>query len=141
MVAWLVIVDTRRFCSSAPTAAVPMTRPTCRTVLSTPEAAPAIRGSMLRMATVTIGAKMQPMPAPATISGARKTYHADVVVATAAAQPMPTANSVRPLIRMYLPPILSVSRPATGARNIDISEAGARVSPARSAVKPSTDCR
>ena len=89
VVAWLVIADTSRFCSSAPTAAVPITRPTCRTVLSTPEAAPAIRGSMLRMATVTIGAKMQPMPTPATISGARNSYHAEVVVATAPAQPMP----------------------------------------------------
>ncbi len=42
---------------------------------------------------------------------------------------------------MYLPPILSVSRPATGATTIDSSEAGAMVRPARSAEKPSTDCR
>ena len=44
-------------------------------VFSTPEAAPAMRGSMLRMPTVTMGAKMQPMPSPATIRGARKTVH------------------------------------------------------------------
>ena len=40
---------------------------------------------------------------------------------------------------MYLPPILSTIRPATGATNMDISEAGAMVSPAFSAEKPSTD--
>ena len=40
---------------------------------------------------------------------------------------------------MYLPPILSVSRPATGATNIDTSEAGAIVRPAFSAVNPRTD--
>ena len=42
---------------------------------------------------------------------------------------------------MYLPPILSVIRPATGATNIEISEAGAMARPALSAEKPSTDCR
>jgi hypothetical protein len=73
VLAWAAIAETSLFCSRAPTAAVPITRPTCRTVFSTPYAAPARRGSMLRMATVTIGAKMQPIPSPATISGARKT--------------------------------------------------------------------
>ena len=73
--AWSAIAETSLFCSRAPTTAVPITRPTCRMVLSTPDAAPAMRGSMLRMATVTIGAKMQPMPSPATIKGATKTGH------------------------------------------------------------------
>jgi hypothetical protein len=42
---------------------------------------------------------------------------------------------------MNLPPIRSVIRPATGATNIETSEAGAIVRPAFSAEKPSTDCR
>jgi len=75
VLAWAVIAETSLFCSRAPTAAVPITRPTCRTVFSTPDAAPAMRGSTLRMPTVTMGAKMHPMPNPATIRGARKTSH------------------------------------------------------------------
>ena len=67
-----------RFCSSAPTPAVPITVPTCRVVLKTPEAAPAIIGLTLRMATVVIGAKVQPMPMPATNCGARKSYQAEL---------------------------------------------------------------
>ena len=72
MAAWLLSAVTSRFCSSAPTAAVPMTEPTWRTVLIMPDAAPAIRGSTSRIATVVIGANVPPMPRPATIIGARK---------------------------------------------------------------------
>ncbi len=138
---WVVMSETSRFCSSAPTVAVPRTRPTCRTVFSTPDAAPAIRGSMLRMAMVVSGANVQPIPTPATSRQGRNTYQADVGVAMKPSQPIPTANRNRPVIRMYLPPILSVIRPATGATNIAITDAGAMVSPAFSAEKPSTDCR
>jgi hypothetical protein len=42
---------------------------------------------------------------------------------------------------MYFPPMRSDIRPATGATNIDTSEAGAIVSPALSAENPSTDWR
>ena len=42
-------------------------------------------------------------------------------------------------MRMYLPPILSVVLPATGATNIETSEAGAITSPAFSAENPRTD--
>ena len=100
VVAWLVRDDTSRFCSSAPTAAVPITRPTWRTVFSTPDAAPLIRGSMLRMATVTRGANVQPMPNPPTISAGRKSYHAELGVAIRAAQPIPAANRAKPVMRM-----------------------------------------
>ena len=135
----VAIEETSRFCSRAPTAAVPITRPTCRTVFSTPDAAPAMRGSMLRMATVIIGAKMQPMPNPATTRGATNMGHEESGCAISASQPMPTPNRIRPDMRMYLPPILSVIRPATGATNMDTSEAGAMTSPAFSAEKPRTD--
>ena len=47
---------------------------------------------------------------------------------TRVAAPMP--NSVRPVIRMYLPPILSDIFPATGARTRAITDIGARISPA-----------
>ncbi len=141
LAAWLVMVDTSLFCSRAPTAAVPITRPTCLTVLRTPDAAPAICGWMLRMATVIRGANTQPMPNPATISGARKLCHEESGRAISASQPIPAPNRVSPLIRMYLPPIRSVIRPATGAMKIEISEAGAIASPAFSAEKPRTDCR
>ena len=141
VVAWLVRDDASLFCSRAPTAAVPITRPVCRTVFSTPDAAPAIRGSISRMATVTNGANVHPMPNPATISAGRKSCHAELGRAISAVQPMPAANRVRPDIRMYLPPIRSVIRPATGATNIEMSEAGAIVRPAFSAEKPRTDCR
>ena len=63
------------------------------------------------------------------------------MVACSATQPIPAPNSASPDIRMYLPPIRSVNRPATGAMNIDSTEAGAMVRPAFSAEKPSTDCR
>ncbi len=96
---------------------------------------------MFRMATVISGAKMQPRPRPATISGARRLGQLVLGVAISAIQPMPTPNRVSPDIRMYLPPILSVIRPATGATNNETSEAGAMASPAFSAENPRTDCR
>ncbi len=135
----VAIEETSRFCSRAPTAATPITWPTCRTVFSTPEAAPAMRGSTLRMATVVIGAKMQPRPNPATARGATNVGQLDAGCAIRASQAMPTPNRVRPDMRMNLPPILSTIRPATGATNIDTTEAGAMTSPAFSAVKPRTD--
>ena len=111
VVAWLVSEATSRFSSSAPTDAVPITVPTWRTVLSTPDAAPAICGLTLRMAVVVIGANVRPCRCPATISGGRKSCHGSWVRPPAPPSPCRPANRVRPLIRMYLPPILSVSRP------------------------------
>ena len=58
-----------------------------------------------------------------------------------AVRPKPMANNIRPDIRMYFPPILSVIRPATGATNMEMIDAGAIVRPALSAEKPSADCR
>ena len=40
-------------------------------MFSTPEAAPATRGELLRMATVVLGAQVMPLPAPAMIAGRR----------------------------------------------------------------------
>ena len=54
---------------------------------------------------------------------------------------MPMVNSTIPVMRMYLPPILSARRPANGAVNIDVSDIGAIVSPATRAVKPRADWR
>ena len=137
-----VRAELSRFCSRAPTAAVPITAPTCRTVFSMPDAAPAICGSMFRMAVVVIGANMQPMPKPAMASAGMKSCQVEWVVAMAdgpgRCRP---ANSISPDIRMYLPPILSVRRPATGATNMEMSDAGAIVRPAFSAENPSTDWR
>ena len=118
---------------------MPITLPTWRVVLNMPDAAPAIRGLMSRMATVVIGANVQPMPMPATSCGAKKSYQAEVGCAMSASQPMPTEKQASPVIRMYLPPMRSDSRPATGAMNIAMTEAGASVRPALRAEKPSTD--
>ena len=93
------------------------------------------------MAVVVSGANVQPMPTPATISGARKSYQVECGLATSTTQPIPTANSDSPHIKMYLPPTLSVSLPTPGARMMLISEAGISVSPAFRAEKPSADCR
>ncbi len=141
MLAWLVSEEASRFCSRAPTAAVPMTEPTWRTVLSMPEAAPAIRGSTSRMAIVVSGANVPPMPSPATISGARKSCQDECVPAMRTTQPIPMANRESPATRIHLPPVLSVSRPRNGARAIITSEEGAIVRPALSAEKPSADCK
>ena len=54
---------------------------------------------------------------------------------------MPPANRLTPTNRIHLPPTRSAKRPATGATNIEISDIGAVVRPACSAVRPSTDCR
>jgi len=118
-----------------------MTEPTCRTVLSMPEAAPAIRGSTWRMATVVSGANVPPMPRPATINGTRKSCQVEVGVAISTAQPIPMANRLSPLTRIHLPPVLSVSRPRNGATAIITTEEGAMVRPALSAEKPRADCR
>ena len=96
---------------------------------------------VFRMATVISGAKVHPMPIPATIRGARKLGQAESGCAISAIHPIPRANRVRPDIRMYLPPILSVSLPAAGATNTEMSEAGASASPAFSAENPRTDWR
>ena len=70
-----------------------------------------------------------------------KACQVEWVVAMAAVRPKPIANSISPDIRMYLPPIRSVMRPATGATNMETIDAGAMVSPALSAEKPSADWR
>src|SRR5215469_17611656 len=139
--AWLGRAAASLFCSSAPTAAAPITDPTWRLVFSKPEAAPATGGSMSRMATVVMGGNTHPMPAPATRNGGRKSYHAELGVAISAAQPMPEANRTRQVIRMYFPPVRSDSLPAAGATNMVMPVAGASVRPAFRAEKPRTDWR
>ena len=93
------------------------------------------------MATVVIGAKVIPIPAPATIAGSRKVSHVESGPATNANVPKPMANSEMPVVRMYLPPIRSASLPANGAKTIEVRDIGASVRPAVSAEKPRTDCR
>src|SRR5260370_39713060 len=106
-----------------------------------PDAAPDICGEMLRMATVVMGAKVIPIPAPATIAGARKLIHVESGPATYGIQTKPTVNKEMPGVRMYLAPTLSAYLPAKGAVNIDVRDIGARASPAFSAENPRTDCR
>ncbi len=118
-----------------------MTAPTCRIVLIMPDAAPATLGSTFRMAIVVIGANVQPIPSPAMARVGMKSCQVEWVVAMAAVRPKPMAKSIRPENRMYLPPIRSVMRPATGATNMEITDAGAKVKPALSAEKPRADCR
>src|SRR5207244_12999563 len=60
--AWLCSVVASWFCKIAPITALPMAAPSWRIVLRTADAAPATRGSMLRIATVVMGAKVMPMP-------------------------------------------------------------------------------
>src|ERR1700736_3449340 len=93
------------------------------------------------MVTVVIGAKVQPRPIPARISGARNVDCPALSDETHTTRPMPAAKHVRPNIRMYLPPMRSVARPDNGATNIDVSGMGAIVRPALRALKPRTDCR
>ena len=95
----------------------------------------------MRIATVVIGAKVIPMPSPATIAGARKLIQVESGPATNAMVPMPIVNSVIPAIRMYLPPTRSARRPANGAVTIEVSDIGASVNPATRAEKPRADCR
>src|SRR5712692_5172865 len=141
LTAWSCNVVARWFCNKAPTTALPMAAPSWRVVLRIPDAAPDICGEMLRMATVVIGAKVMPMPTPATIAGARKLIQVEAGPATYVSQTKPTVNSEMPVVRMYLAPTLSAYRPANGAVNMDVRDIGARVSPAVSAEKPRTDCR
>src|SRR2546429_3427778 len=106
-----------------------------------PDAAPDICGEMLRMATVVIGAKVMPMPAPAMIAGTRNVSQVELGPATYVTRPKPIVKSEMPVRRMYLPPILSARRPANGATTIDVSDIGANVSPAVRAENQRTDCR
>ena len=75
------------------------------------------------------------------MAGARKLIQVESGPAMKAMLPMPIVNSVIPVMRMYLPPMRSDSRPAKGAVNIEVSDMGARVRPATRAEKPRTDCR
>jgi len=96
---------------------------------------------MLRIATVVIGAKVMPIPAPATIAGTRKLIHVESGPATKVSDPKPTAKTKMPTIKMYLPPMRSAVLPAKGATTIEVSDIGASVRPAVRAEKPRTDCR
>ena len=100
-----------------------------------------MRGEMLRIATVVMGAKVMPMPAPATIAGTRKLIHVESGPATNVSVPNPMAKTEIPVIRMYFPPMRSAIRPAKGATSIEVTDIGARVRPAVRAEKPRTDCR
>jgi hypothetical protein len=59
-----------------------MAAPSCRIVFSTPDAAPATRGEMLRIATVVMGANVRPIPMPETMVGTRKVDHVELGPAT-----------------------------------------------------------
>ena len=85
---------------------------------------------MLRMATVTRGANVQPIPTPPRSRPGRKLNHWEPGEATQATKPMPAAKKARPAIRMYLPPIRSARRPAQGATSMDVSGIGAIARPA-----------
>ena len=100
-----------------------------------------MRGEMLRMATVVMGAKVMPMPAPATIAGTRKLIHVESGPATNVNVENPIAKTRIPVIRMYLPPTRSANRPANGATTIEVKDIGASVRPAVRAEKSRTDCR
>ena len=139
--AWLCSVVASWFCKMAPMTALPIAAPSWRIVLRTAEAAPATRGSMLRIAIVVMGAKVIPMPAPAMIAGTRKLIHVESGPAMYAMRPIPIVNSEMPAMRMYLPPMRSDRRPANGAVNIEVSDIGAKVNPATRAENPRTDCR
>src|SRR5258708_18876722 len=91
-------------------------------LLRMPDAAPDICGEMLRMATVVMGEKVIPIPAPATIAGARKLIHVESGPATYVIQTKPTVNKEMPVVRMYLAPTLSAYRPAKGAVNMDVRD-------------------
>src|SRR5256885_14332574 len=139
--AWLWSVVASWFCRMAPITALPLAAPSWRIVLRTAEAAPATRGSMLRIAIVVMGAKVIPMPAPAMIAGTRKLIHVESGPAMYAMRPIPIVNSEMPAMRMYLPPMRSDRRPANGAVNIEVSDIGANVNPATRAENPRTDWR
>ena len=94
------------------------------------------------MATVVSGANVQPMPTPCHDLRGQEVIPGRVDLRDEHDPAHPGGEArTSPLIRMNLPPIRSVMRPAAGATNIAISEAGASVSPALSAEKPSTSWR
>ena len=107
----------------------------------TAEAAPAIWGFTLRMATVASGANVQPSPSPAISVPGRKVNQSELIQALASMIVIPTANRLSPNMTMYFPPIRSARRPAFGATTIETSDIGTNVRPALIAVKPSADCR
>src|SRR5207245_11033133 len=92
LTAWLCKVVASWFWSNAPTTALPTAAPSWRVVLRMPDAAPDIWGEMLRIATVVIGAKVIPMPAPAMMAGARKVSHVEPGPATYGTSPKPNGN-------------------------------------------------
>src|SRR5260370_42182904 len=101
-----------------------------------PDAAPAICGEMLRMATVVIGAKVMPMPAPAMMAGTRKFIHVESGPGTNVTRLKPMGNKEMPVSAMDLPPIVSASRPAKGGATIGMGDIGADGRPAARAAKP-----
>src|SRR6266536_2379563 len=74
-----------------PVTAPPRTAPSCRAVLSAPEAAPASAGGAACMPMVIMGAKIAPMPSPATSSTGAKVSEVARVDDTAATPAMPSA--------------------------------------------------
>ena len=84
-------------------------------MLRIPDAAPDICGEMLRMAIVVMGAKVMPIPAPATIAGPRKLIQVESGPATNVSQAKAMVNREMPVVRIHLPPTLSANRPANGA--------------------------
>src|SRR5579884_393444 len=110
-------------------------------VLRKPEADPAIWGRASRIARVTMGAKVHPIPRPETTSGMVRSHDVSDRDRARTTSAMPSAKHVLPNIRMYFPLILSDSRPANPAVKRDVADIGISVSPAWTAVKPSTDCR
>src|SRR5438046_3777117 len=88
-----------------------------------------------------MGAKVQPSPTPARISGGRKVNWPALRDDTQMTRPMPTLKQLSPASRTYVPPNRAVARRAMGAMTIEVSDIGAKVRPAFNALKPSTDCR
>ena len=69
-------------------------------MLFTPAAAPARRGSTLRIASVAIGAKMPPIPSPSSTNGGRKCHQGVSTPATATIHATATANAASAEARM-----------------------------------------
>src|SRR5258708_35990347 len=93
------------------------------------------------MVTVVMGAKVQPRPTPARISGSVKVDCPAWSDETQTNKPSPAAKQVSPNIKVDLPPTRSVARPDKGATTIEVIGMGRRGRPALSALKPRTDCR
>src|SRR5207245_9930783 len=100
--------------------ALPMTAPSWRIVFSTADAEPAMRGSMFRMATVVIGAKVIPIPAPATIAGTKKLIHVESGQATKARLAIQMVKRSIQVSRMNLTTIRSAKRLENGTENIEV---------------------